>query len=119
MNDTIPLTQIGNLTAQVLPETTATLPVVEEGASSYLVYLIAVAALLIALFLISKRKVKTSKKEIGIVGERGAGKTQLFIGLSGGKTFETVPSIANNNCELDLGRNKYQLCDFLGDNLSK
>jgi len=53
------------------------------------------------------------------VGERGAGKTQLFINLCGGKQFETVPSIVNNSGTFVLGRNKYTLNDFLGDNISK
>ena len=75
--------------------------------------------LLVTLFLIFKRKPKSNKKEIAIVGERGAGKTQLFIGLAGGKPFESVPSIANNICKLDVGRKQFQLCDFMGDNLSK
>lgn len=66
-----------------------------------------------------KRKPKSNKKEIGIVGERAAGKTQLFIGLAGGKVFESVPSIANNICQFEVGKKQYKLCDFMGDNLSK
>ena len=54
-----------------------------------------------------------------LVGERGAGKTQLFINLCGGKTFETVPSIVNNTGSIMIGRNKYTLNDFIGDNISK
>lgn len=54
-----------------------------------------------------------------MVGERGAGKTQLFIGLCGGKPFETVPSISNNTSTLQLGRRSYLICDYIGDNLSK
>lgn len=60
--------------------------------------------LLTILVSIFKRKPKSNKKEIGLVGERGAGKTQLFIGLSGGKAFESVPSIANNTCQYAIGR---------------
>ena len=75
--------------------------------------------LLITLVIILKRKPKNNKKEIGIVGERAAGKTQLFMGLAGGKTFESVPSIANNICQFEVGRKQYKLCDFIGDNLSK
>jgi GTPase SAR1 family protein len=71
------------------------------------------------LIFIRNRKSKNNKKEIGLIGERGSGKTQLFIGLSGGKPFETVPSLVNNTCEIEIGRNKYKLCDFIGDNLSK
>jgi GTPase SAR1 family protein len=73
----------------------------------------------VAYLLWSRRKSKSSKREIALIGERGSGKTQLFIGLCGGKPFETVPSIANNNCEKDFGGNKYSVCDFMGDNLSK
>lgn len=84
-----------------------------------MIYIIAVAAIVIVLLVLKKGKSKSSKREIGIVGERGSGKTQLFIGLSKGKPLETVPSISNNTSEIEIGNNKYKLCDFIGDNLSK
>lgn len=75
--------------------------------------------LLLAVIVIRRKNSKTSKKEIALIGERNSGKTQLFIGLSGGRSFETVPSISNNSCEIEFGKNKYKIWDFIGDNLSK
>jgi GTPase SAR1 family protein len=82
-------------------------------------YVIALVVLLFVLIGILRRKSKPSKKEIALVGERGSGKTQLFIGLCGGKHFETVPSITNNTSTLQVGNKNYAICDFIGDNLSK
>jgi GTPase SAR1 family protein len=74
----------------------------------------------LAVFLILKsKKSKSNKREIALVGERGAGKTQLFISLCGGKQLESVPSIVNNTGILEIERNKYVLTDFIGDNISK
>jgi GTPase SAR1 family protein len=85
----------------------ATTDLAQEAFTSYVVYVIAGLALLFVIFLIKKGKGKSTKREIGIVGERLSGKTQLFIGLTGGKPFETVPSITNNNAQLALGRKTY------------
>ncbi len=75
---------------------------------------------MLAVFLILKsKKSKSNKREIALVGERGAGKTQLFISLCGGKQLESVPSIVNNTGILEIERNKYVLTDFIGDNISK
>ena len=74
---------------------------------------------LAAYLVLARGKKKSFKKEIALTGERLAGKTQLFLSLSGSKAFNTVPSINNNVCALELGRNSYQLIDFIGDNLSK
>jgi len=68
---------------------------------------------------LKSRKSKSNKKEIVLVGERGAGKTQLFVSLCGGKQLETVPSIVNNSGILEIGGSKFVLNDFLGDNISK
>lgn len=86
---------------------------------SYHIYVVVIVAIITILFLLKRGTSKNSKKEIAIVGERGAGKTQLFIGLNKGKSLETVPSIVNNVSTIELGRKKYTLCDFIGDNLSK
>ena len=94
------------------------MPAVEQS-QNYTIYLIAVVVLLIVFFIFKSKKSKSNKREIALAGERGAGKTQLFISLCGGKQLETVPSIVNNTGILEIGRNKYTLTDFLGDNISK
>lgn len=53
------------------------------------------------------------------MGERFAGKTQLFIALNEGKRFETVPSIRNNCCTKSINKRKYRVTDYCGDNISK
>jgi len=73
-----------------------TVQVAEEGSSTVTFFIISVIIMAIVVFLLMKKKSKVNKTEIGLIGERGSGKTQLFIGLCGGKLFETVPSIANN-----------------------
>jgi hypothetical protein len=91
-----------------------------QQADSYVfLYVIALAVIVIAFVLFIKRKSKPTKREIALIGERGSGKTQLFIGLCSGKSFETVPSITNNTSTLELGNKTYKICDFIGDNLSK
>ena len=81
-----------------------------------LVFLV-VSVVLIAILKLKKKNI--SKKEIALVGERGSGKTQLFIGLNKGKALESAPSLVNNHSELTIGSNKYKLTDFIGDNVSK
>lgn len=74
----------------------------QTSSSSLPIYLF-IAAVIILLFLLLNRKKNTpNQREIALIGERGSGKTQLFISLCGGKAFETVPSISNNSCQLEL-----------------
>ena len=61
--------------------------VAEEGSNSVTFFIITVVLAAIIVFLLMKRKSKVNKTEIGLIGERGSGKTQLFIGLCGGKPF--------------------------------
>ena len=74
---------------------------------------------LVAFFAMRGGKGGNVKKEIALVGERGAGKTQLLITLCGGKAFPTVPSINNNAAELELGSKSFRVIDFIGDNVSR
>lgn len=67
---------------------------------------------------LSKSK-KKPKNIIGIVGERFAGKTQLFINLNQGKKMRTVPSIRNNQTTFKLANRNYEMIDYIGDNISK
>ena len=65
------------------------------------------------------KKKKKNRNIIALVGERYAGKTQLFINLGGGKKMATVPSIKKNETELKINEKMYRLVDYNGDNLSK
>lgn len=67
---------------------------------------------------LSKSK-KKPKNIIALVGERFAGKTQLFITLNEGKKMRTVPSIHNNKTWFKLGNRSYEMTDYIGDNISK
>ena len=59
-----------------------------NASSDFYLYVIAIIMGLLIIYLIFKNKSsKQAKKEIALVGERGSGKTQLFIGLCGGKAF--------------------------------
>lgn len=91
----------------------------EAAGGNYFLYIIVAIVLAIVFLMMKKGKSKSSKSEICLVGERGSGKTQLFVSLCNGKSFETVPSISNNISTVEFGRKTYQLCDFIGDNLSK
>jgi septin family protein len=64
-------------------------------------------------------KKKGGKKVIALVGERQSGKTQMFMGLAGGKQLRTVPSIKNNSTTYQVASKPYTLIDFNGDDLSK
>ena len=104
---------------KVTEEVISTTQSLEAEGTGYMIYIIGAVALLLVLFFMRRGKSKSARREIGIVGERNAGKTQLFIALTAGKEFETVPSIVNNTGEVEIGRKTYKLCDFMGDNLSK
>ncbi len=73
------------------------------------------------MYLFLGRKKSTGQNAIALIGERYSGKTQLFIGLNGGKQFETVPSISNNHTSFKMpsSRKTYQMSDFCGDGISK
>lgn len=53
------------------------------------------------------------------MGERFSGKTQLFISLNQGKKMRTVPSIHNNKTIYTMNNKKYEMIDYIGDNISK
>lgn len=59
----------------------------EEGNNTLTFFIITIVLAAIIIFLLMKKKSKVKKTEIGLIGERGSGKTQLFIGLCGGKPF--------------------------------
>lgn len=61
--------------------------VTEEGSNTVTIFIITAVLAAIIVFLIMRKKSKVNKTEIGLIGERGSGKTQLFIGLCGGKSF--------------------------------
>lgn len=61
--------------------------VTEEGSNTITIFIITAVLAAIIVFLIMRKKSKVNKTEIGLIGERGSGKTQLFIGLCGGKPF--------------------------------
>ena len=56
---------------------------------------------------------------IALIGERNSGKTQLFIKLNGGKKMQTAPSIQNNKTTFEREKKKYEMIDYIGDNISK
>lgn len=86
--------------------------------SSFNLLLILGVAILCA-YIILFRKKTVSRTRIALVGERFSGKSQLFISLNEGKKMETVPSLNNNNVTRVINGNKYNITDYIGDNLSK
>jgi septin family protein len=56
---------------------------------------------------------------ITLLGERYSGKTQFFITLIGGKKMRSVPSIHNNKTSFAMNGHRYQMIDYIGDNISK
>lgn len=82
---------------------------------------IAIALALVLIFGVlkfTKSKGKLRNK-IVIMGERFSGKTQLFISLNQGKKMRTVPSIHNNKTIYTMNNKKYEMIDYIGDNISK
>lgn len=82
-----------------------------------------IAAIIAILFIFIAFKAFKSKRKprslIVLVGERFAGKTQLFINLNQGKKLATVPSIHNNETSYSLNGKPLKMIDYIGDNISK
>jgi len=75
----------------------------------------------IVLYVMLTKKKSGNQNIVALIGERYAGKTQLFMRLNGGKLFETVPSIKNNQTSFKMpsSRKNYQIVDYCGDGISK
>ena len=115
MNNTANITN-----SQTLNESFIATPAIEAAEDSFNWLYLAIGVVVAILFLLfRKSKAANNKKEIAIVGERGSGKTQLLMTLTGGPTFQTVPSISNNSAPLEIGNTAYRIIDFIGDNVSR
>ena len=82
-------------------------------------FALAIVGLFLLAYLKMAGKNKKLRNKIALIGERNSGKTQLFISLNGGKKMKTAPSIHNNKTDYELNGKKYQMVDFIGDNISK
>ena len=65
------------------------------------------------------KKQSKNRRRIALIGERNSGKTQLFVKLNGGKKMQTAPSIQNNKTTFEREGKKYEMVDYIGDNISK
>ena len=83
--------------------------------------LVGIVVLLITVYFIFGRKKTGNQNLVALIGERNSGKTQLFIRLNSGKSFETVPSIKNNETSFKIPTSKkvYKMVDYCGDDISK
>lgn len=83
-------------------------------------YLLILLLLIVSMVYLRLRKAKSANRNrIVLVGERNSGKTQLWINLNGGKKTATGPSIHNNKTTWREGNKKYEIVDYIGDNISK
>lgn len=90
----------------------------EAGLSQ--IYIGAIIAIVLILIVFKAFKSKRKPRSlIVLVGERFAGKTQLFINLNQGKKLATVPSIHNNQTSFSLNGKPHKMIDYIGDNISK
>lgn len=86
---------------------------------SYPVMTIIVCIILMFVAVKLSKSKKKPRNIIAILGERFAGKTQLFITLNEGKKIKTVPSIRNNKTTYRQGNKAFEMVDYIGDNISK
>ncbi len=83
--------------------------------------ILGIVAVAFILYILRNRKKSGNQNIVALIGERYSGKTQLFMTVNGGKIYETVPSITNNQTSLKMpsSRKSYQFIDYCGDGISK